>query len=276
VEFIISSLRTKSKNPEIKVPQAMLHSRDFEFGGVFLGLIPGESIQLDFAGVDSLIADTPWHEKLRIQHQISLFCIKNKMHSAVYVCFHQNLRLTEFAPEECLQAWVREALNNEDIVDSFEKSADHVIIDGLVFVKNEFVRKKLAALEKEEKEKQASVEVSLLRQSQFDCFIYLMKDLRNKTFKIGRSKTPGKRERTLQSEVPEIVMRFSLPAEGTLEKQLHDHFQTKRQRGEWFVLTNEDLFWIVNFVKANGDVSRAIVDYQWLGEIHLLAAPIKI
>ena len=276
VEFIISSLQTKSKNPEIKVPQVILCPSNFECGGVFLGPMPDKSIQLNFVKIDSLMEDMPWDGKLRIQHQIALFCIKNKMHSYIYTCFHQHLRLKEFAPEECLKAWVRAALNNEDIVDSFRNSADHVVVGGLVFTKNEFVGKKLAAFEKEEMEKQASVEASLLRQSQFDCFIYLMEDLRNKTFKIGRSKTPGKRERTLQSEVPEIVMRFSIPADDAHERELHDHFESKRLRGEWFMLTNEDLVWIVNFLKTNGDVSRAIVDTRWLGEIHLMAAPLKI
>ncbi len=276
VEFVISYLRSKSKNPETQVPQVRLRPSDFEFSGVFLGPIPDKSIQLDFVGIDSLVEEMPWDGKLRIQHQIALFCIKNKMHSGIYACFHQHLRLKEFALDECLNAWVKEAFGEKDITDSYLKSADHVVVAGLVFAKTDFVRKKLAAFEKEEIKRRTSAEACLLRQSQFDCFIYLMEDLRNKTFKIGRSKTPGRRERTLQSEVPEIVMRLSLPAEETLEKQLHDRFQTKRQRGEWFALTNEDLVWIVNFLKANGDVSRVIVDYQWLGEIHLIAAPVKI
>jgi hypothetical protein len=101
-----------------------------------------------------------------------------------------------------------------------------------------------------------------------------MEDLRNKTFKIGRSKTPGKRERTLQSEVPQIVMRFSVPAEEAHEKQLHDRFQSRRMRGEWFALTNDDLVWIVEFLKVSGDSFRAVVDYQWLGAIHFASSPI--
>jgi hypothetical protein len=118
------------------------------------------------------------------------------------------------------------------------------------------------------------MESELLRRSNFDCFIYLMEDLRNRSFKIGRSKTPGKRERTLQSEVPQVVMRFSIPAEEECERQLHGHFESKRFRGEWFTLTNDDLVWIVAFLKANGDPSRAIMDYNWLGNIHFASTPI--
>jgi hypothetical protein len=94
-----------------------------------------------------------------------------------------------------------------------------------------------------------------------------MEDLRNKTFKIGKSKTPGKRERTLQSEVPQIVMRFSVPADELHETELHEHFSEKRKRGEWFELSNDDLIWLLKYMKANGDTARTILDYQWFGII---------
>jgi hypothetical protein len=67
-------------------------------------------------------------------------------------------------------------------------------------------------------------------------------------------------------------MRFSIPAEEAHERQLHEHFDEKRKRGEWFELSNDDLAWIVAFMKTNGDASRAIIDYHWLGTISFNAS----
>jgi len=36
-------------------------------------------------------------------------------------------------------------------------------------------------------------------------------------------------------------------------------------RGEWFELEPNDLVWVTTFLKQNGDVERASIDYQWLG-----------
>lgn len=111
-----------------------------------------------------------------------------------------------------------------------------------------------------------------LRKSRFSTFVYLMEDLRNGHFKIGRSATPARRERTLQSEVPQIVLRISVPADENHERELHEHFAHKRLRGEWFALSSDDLVWLVSFLKRNGDVARASVDHQWLGMAFLKAS----
>src|SRR5436309_386763 len=105
-----------------------------------------------------------------------------------------------------------------------------------------------------------------LKRSRFLTFIYLMEDLRNGYFKIGRSANPGTRERTLQSEAPQVVMRLSIPAAEEHEKELHHRFSSKRIRGEWFALTANDVVSIVSFLTTNGDCSRTSVDYQWLGK----------
>ncbi|MDQ6632997.1 MAG: GIY-YIG nuclease family protein [Verrucomicrobiota bacterium] len=94
-----------------------------------------------------------------------------------------------------------------------------------------------------------------------------MEDLRNGLFKIGQSQTPEKREITLQSEVPEISLRFYIPAHDTAERELHDLFEEKRVRGEWFGLAPEDLLSVIEFLKQHGDLPRASVDYEWLGKI---------
>jgi hypothetical protein len=206
------------------------------------------------------------------------------MPSDVYAAFHEFLRLQALALDECLEAWVRRAFENDDVTNSYENDPGFIVVapgpgrflfrmTPFVFTKTPFVLEKLNAIRQNEAEQKTQAEAELLRRSKFNCFIYLMEDLRNGSFKIGRSKTPGKRERTLQSEEPQVVMRFSIPAEEVQEPQLHSRFASKRLRGEWFALTNEDLAWIVTFLKANGDASRATVDYTWLGKVDFASTP---
>jgi hypothetical protein len=102
-----------------------------------------------------------------------------------------------------------------------------------------------------------------------------MEDLRNGLFKIGRSVTPEKRQRTLQSEVPQVQMRISIPAEEEHEKELHENFSGKRIRGEWFSLDADDLVHVVSFLKQNGDADRVWLDNEWFGIICFRANPKK-
>ena len=71
--------------------------------------------------------------------------------------------------------------------------------------------------------------------------VYVMIDKNTGYYKIGRSINPRKRERTLQSEKPTIEMLFHHDARIYDEKNLHDMFQDKRVRGEWFDLSGSDL-----------------------------------
>ncbi|HVC48143.1 MAG TPA: GIY-YIG nuclease family protein [Terracidiphilus sp.] len=68
-------------------------------------------------------------------------------------------------------------------------------------------------------------------------FIYLVLDERTGFIKVGRSKNPSARERTLQSENPQLKMLFSGPADADLEQELHREFSAYRGRGEWFRLS---------------------------------------
>jgi hypothetical protein len=72
-------------------------------------------------------------------------------------------------------------------------------------------------------------------------YIYLMKDNRNGLIKIGYSKYPEFREKTLQSEVPDIEMIYYNFGRMKLEKELHKSYNHKRIRGEWFDLNNNDI-----------------------------------
>lgn len=78
-------------------------------------------------------------------------------------------------------------------------------------------------------------------------FIYLMYDEHSNFFKIGISKKPEVREKTLQSEKPTIVLKQKWIGDMTDEKFLHTYFKDKRIRGEWFSLTNDDIDFINNY-----------------------------
>ena len=68
--------------------------------------------------------------------------------------------------------------------------------------------------------------------------VYLMKDSHNGLYKIGKSKNPLTRERTLQSEKPSVKMVFNcLETDDFNEKSLHLKFADQRKRGEWFDLS---------------------------------------
>lgn len=78
------------------------------------------------------------------------------------------------------------------------------------------------------------------------CYVYLMHDTVNNFYKIGISNSPEYRERTLQSEKPSIIMVCykSFPKRKiaeALEKVLHEVYSSKRVRGEWFSLNEEDI-----------------------------------
>jgi site-specific DNA-adenine methylase len=64
---------------------------------------------------------------------------------------------------------------------------------------------------------------------------YLMKNKRNGLYKIGKSKNPRIREKTLQSEEPTVEMVKIW--EEDIESTLHKKYAKQRVRGEWFKLT---------------------------------------
>jgi len=67
------------------------------------------------------------------------------------------------------------------------------------------------------------------------CKTYLIKNNRNGFYKIGKSKNPLNREKTLQAEehLIKIVKLWSEDIESKLHKEYHQH----RVRGEWFKLS---------------------------------------
>jgi hypothetical protein len=79
-------------------------------------------------------------------------------------------------------------------------------------------------------------------------YVYLMLNTRNDCVKIGKSKRPTFREKTLQADEPDIELITYWIAPSTIEKQLHKKFETKRKRGEWFDLNFKDLKEIKDFM----------------------------
>lgn len=89
-------------------------------------------------------------------------------------------------------------------------------------------------------------------------FIYLMFNSKTHLVKIGKSKNPGFREKTLQSEEPEITMIAVWEATDQVERNLHQQYQHKRIRGEWFKLSFEEL----REIKAQMDQISTTLYYQ--------------
>lgn len=80
--------------------------------------------------------------------------------------------------------------------------------------------------------------------------IYLMLDDTNGLIKIGKSKNPKVRERTLQSEKPKTHLIVEWTAPASVEKELHKKYSAKRKRGEWFRLSLKELDEIKQYMDA--------------------------
>ena len=75
-----------------------------------------------------------------------------------------------------------------------------------------------------------------------DSKTYIIKDLNTNLYKIGKSKNPKVREKTLQSEKPtyKTVKVFNKDIEGLL----HKNYAQFRVRGEWFDLNKVQITYI--------------------------------
>jgi len=73
-------------------------------------------------------------------------------------------------------------------------------------------------------------------------YVYLMLDNNSSLIKIGYSKDPGYRERTLHSQQPQIEIIGYWRGNMEQERTLHSQFKEKRIRGEWFQLSLPDLY----------------------------------
>jgi hypothetical protein len=81
-----------------------------------------------------------------------------------------------------------------------------------------------------------------------DNYIYLIYNVRTDLTKIGRSKNPIAREKTLQSEDPKLNIVALWKGDKAVEKILQLMFHSKRKRGEWFDLDSSDFIKIKTFM----------------------------
>jgi len=79
-------------------------------------------------------------------------------------------------------------------------------------------------------------------------YVYLMVNNDTSLIKIGTSKNPVYRERTLHSQEPGINLIAMWCCGKNIERKLHVKFSHKRVRGEWFRLTIPDLAEIETFM----------------------------
>jgi hypothetical protein len=71
---------------------------------------------------------------------------------------------------------------------------------------------------------------------------YIIKDLTNNIYKIGKSVNPKLREKTLQSEKPSISIIKVF--DKNIENELHLKYEKQRIRGEWFNLNEIQIKYI--------------------------------
>jgi hypothetical protein len=71
-------------------------------------------------------------------------------------------------------------------------------------------------------------------------FIYLIQNLETSRYKIGISKNPTKRIKTLQTgsgEELKLINTYETPNARKIESILHNIYESKRTIGEWFEIS---------------------------------------
>jgi len=99
---------------------------------------------------------------------------------------------------------------------------------------------------------------------------YLMMDSLGFT-KIGRSRNPHIREKTLQSHIP--IIDLIAICDKDVERELHEKFKSFRGRGEWFKLTDAQ---IRKIIKDYPDDTPFGFRNQPMQELHEIKHPDKI
>lgn len=93
-------------------------------------------------------------------------------------------------------------------------------------------------------------------------YVYLMKNNRNGYIKIGyTNREPKYRERTLQSEDPDITLiHHQKGCNLADEKTLHKKYKDKRLRGEWFNLNDSDVEDITNYLRTLDSSRKELIN----------------
>jgi len=98
--------------------------------------------------------------------------------------------------------------------------------------------------------KKLGISIRAIQKSNTNTKTYLIKNRRNGFYKIGKSNNPFKREKTLQSEEPDIVLVKTWSR--NIESKLHKDYKEHRVRGEWFELSKAQ----VKYICTNNERSK--------------------
>lgn len=277
----IEEIALFERDPTIKFPSTYGGFRPNSFG------LPSEvdSWAFKLEEFPPLFEVRPYTRIIRDLAEIVAAYCRNPFPSEAYWVFHEFTESSEMVLREFAESWMREIFLDRDLTQSYSQSEDHQLLSvgyssTYVFKKTRYFRERrqtidaaaLALIEEEELRKAEEVDrrfdEAILRSS-YEIFTYLMEDTRNGLMKIGKSKNPGRREKTLQSEVPSVELRIAVPTAGDFENELHIIFAHLRRRGEWFDLSSSDIKAVVEKLLENGDSKRAIASNDWLGTIFL-------
>jgi hypothetical protein len=281
-EEIIQRIRERTPHPKVECPDATIYGHSGSST-----IFPDFQRVLDFQDLGAGFEKLSWDDQIRQIHSVSKAFYEFGVPSRVMRVFNEFFGARMCSVADCIQAWVPETYGDRRVSRSYLDSEGHLVLDSdCVFVKTERIQQRIEEKKRIEAQQQMAEEekgkrddeqkridesrdIEALQKSAFDTFVYLMQDTRNHACKIGHSKTPGKRERTLQSEQPTTALRFAIPADQSREKQLHAMFATKRTRGEWFDLSAEEIISTIDFLKKHGDCTRAIADFDWIGRVYV-------
>lgn len=106
-----------------------------------------------------------------------------------------------------------------------------------------------------------------------------MLDERGGFYKIGYSKDPVYRESTLQAEQPLIVLIEAWHGDIADEAYLHAQFASKRIRGEWFALDDEDVYELRSYFQERRQFSNGMTHIEEYAEslaLHIKENPNSI
>jgi hypothetical protein len=102
--------------------------------------------------------------------------------------------------------------------------------------------------------------------------VYLMKNMANGYYKIGQSRSPFVRERTLQAQEPDVRLLASVETRSAFERKLHQRYAHQRVRGEWFALEYGDLSNLASSFGVDIESIDPPVDTiqgdRWIATIH--------
>ena len=268
--------------PSIKFPTG-----DFSPSDIGINTDEFWNATFKFNEFQSLFENRPHEEIIRDIARIFKAYSERPFPTEAYWAFSQYTNSSRLVLSEFLDSWMRETFGNYDLAQSYAESNDHLLLKvaystSYVFRKSDYLlarRKEIDAAAEELlriEEKNRSDEAARrfddsIRRSSFEVFTYLMEDTRNGMIKIGKSRNPERREKTLQSEAPSVEMRIAVPTESDFENDLHVEFDHLRRRGEWFEMSSLEIKTVIERLLTHGDPDRSITSHEWIGRVFLAA-----